>query len=88
MKILQIRDSLMNLSRSSAVEQYLKKAPEGGLSSNIICEDQLSLKARYVLAQWTHFACINGDNGNDNDGFESGYEEDPVIVSLFSVCRF
>ncbi|KAL4001655.1 hypothetical protein ACH3XW_0160 [Acanthocheilonema viteae] len=72
----ETKTALKQLSVSPAVEKSLRVVPKGGLTAKVITDkSQLSKRALHTLSRW---ARITEDVVQD--GYESGYDDDPVEI--------
>lgn len=74
----QTETALNELSNSPVVEKCLQAVPRGGISAEIITDkSNLSKKALHTLSRWARVVVDVKE-----DGYESGYDDDPVEVLL------
>lgn len=67
---------MKELSVSPTVEKCLRVVPKGGITAEVITDkSQLSKRALYTLSRWARMT-----EDVVQDGYESGYDDDPVEV--------
>ncbi|MCP9258629.1 hypothetical protein DINM_001645 [Dirofilaria immitis] len=68
--------ALKQLSVSPTVEKCLRITPKGGITAKVITDkSQLSKRALHTLSRWARMT-----EDIVQDGYESGYDEDPVEI--------
>lgn len=74
---------MKELALSPAVEKCLRVTPKGGITAQVITDkSQLSKRALQTLSRWARMT-----EDVVEDGYESGYDDDPVEVGfLFYLC--
>uniref|UniRef100_A0A0R3RP89 TFIIS N-terminal domain-containing protein n=1 Tax=Elaeophora elaphi TaxID=1147741 RepID=A0A0R3RP89_9BILA len=72
----ETKTALKELSISPAVEKCLRIVPKGGITAEVITDkSQLSKRALHTLSRWARMT-----EDVVQDGYESGYDEDPVEI--------
>ncbi|KAK6100772.1 hypothetical protein QQG55_2020 [Brugia pahangi] len=72
----EIKTALKELSASPTVEKCLRVTPKGGITAKMITDrSQLSKRALYTLSRWARMI-----EDVVQDGYESGYDDDPVEI--------
>ncbi|EJW79752.1 hypothetical protein WUBG_09339 [Wuchereria bancrofti] len=72
----EIKTALKELSASPTVEKCLRVTPKGGITAKVISDrSQLSKRALYTLSRWARMI-----EDVVQDGYESGYDGDPVEI--------
>lgn len=74
---------MKELSVSPTVEKCLRITPKGGIAAEVITDkSQLSKRALHTLSRWARMT-----EDVVQDGYESGYDDDPVQVpfSIFII---
>lgn len=67
---------MKELSASPTVEKCLRVVPKGGITAEVIVDkSQLSKRALHTLSRWARMT-----EDIVQDGYESGYDDDPVEV--------
>ncbi|VDO56484.1 unnamed protein product, partial [Onchocerca flexuosa] len=72
----QTKTALKELSVSPTVEKCLRVTPKGGITAEVITDkSQLSKRALHTLSRWARLT-----EDVVQDGYESGYDDDPVEI--------
>ncbi|CAG9534073.1 unnamed protein product [Cercopithifilaria johnstoni] len=72
----ETKTALKELSVSPIVEKCLRVVPKGGITAEVIADkSQLSKRALHTLSRWARMT-----EDVVQDGYESGYDDDPVEI--------